>query len=82
MRFFPRNLSPTFLWAWAHGSVTALEQWNAREEEGLLGAGKQTEHMDGEKAKSVTRNGPHTFNIFALAYSSFPCSWTPKLSRH
>lgn len=39
-RFFPRNLSTTFLWIWAHGSVTAPEQWNVREEEGLLGAWK------------------------------------------
>lgn len=70
MRFFPRNLSTTFPSAWAHGSVTALEQWNIREEEGLLGAWK-TEHMDGEQARSVTRNGPYPL---ALVYSSFPCS--------
>lgn len=61
MRFFPRNLSTTFLWAWAHGSVIALEQWNVREDCWVLG--KQTEHMDEEQAKSVTRNGPYTFNI-------------------
>lgn len=82
MRCLPRNLSTTFPWAWAHGSVTALEQWNVREEEGLLGVWKQTEHMDGEQAKNVKRNGPYTFNILVLGYSSFPCSWTSKLSRH
>lgn len=43
--------------------------------------GKQTEHMDEEQAKSVTRNGPYPFNILALAYSTSPCSLIPKLFR-
>lgn len=72
MRLLPRNLSITFPWAWAHGSVTALEQQNIREEKGLLGAWN-TKHMDGGKPKVLQ---------LALAYSSFPCSWIPKLSRH
>jgi len=42
--------------------------------------GKQTKHMDREQAKTITSNVPYPFNILALAYSTFPCSWIPKLS--
>lgn len=34
----------------------------------------------GNKPKTVTRNVPYPFNILAFAYSTFPCSWIPKLS--
>lgn len=33
----------------------------------------------GNKPKTVTRNVPYPFHILAFAYSTFPCSWIPRL---
>lgn len=78
MGFFPRNLSTTFLlWAWAHGSVTALEQWNVREEEGFWVLENRLNTWMGSKPEVLQKMIP-TLSTYCTCIFLFPMLLDPK----